>query len=187
MPISPSDNPSTTHLRLLDTATEQTAPLAVVQQRTTKRNPLSSTLSQEQQTLLLHKAATTQARRRLACQSAFLNTLLANVNQPCLSIDRKGSITQWNAAMLVWTEVGETVAIGQHLEDVLPQSLSEPILEIHEHLSAYAEALDQPREGLIHIGFIPAQEGLEELTFILIPQLHTHGTVEGSTILFEVG
>ena len=187
MPISPSDNPNTTHLRLLDTATEQTASLAVVQQRTPKRSPLTNTLSQEQQTLLLHKAASTQARRRLSCQSAFLNALLANVNQPCLSIDRRGGITQWNAAMLVWTEVGETVAIGQHLEDVLPLSVSEPILEIHEHLCTYTEALDQPKEGLIHIGFIPAQEGLEEMTFILIPQLHTHGTAEGSTILFEVG
>jgi transcriptional regulator with PAS, ATPase and Fis domain len=187
MPISPSDNPNTTHLRLLDTAAEQTAPLAVVQQRTPKRDTLKNTLTQEQQTLLLHKAAATQSRRRLSCQSAFLKTLLANVNQPCLSIDRKGNVTQWNVAMLVWTEVGERVAIGQSLEDVLPKSMSEPILEIHEHLSAYAESLDQPREGLVHIGFIPAQEGLSELTFILIPQLHTHGTVEGSTILFEVG
>ncbi len=187
MPFSPSEERIVSHLRLLDFEQESIDNVAVVQQRPPIPVSPEQPLSEKKQSLLLQKAATVQARRMLSCQSAYIDTLLVSLNQPCISLNREGKITLWNAGMIVWTEVGERIAQGKMLQDVLPPSLSEPILDAHEEMCSYAETLSQPREGIVHVGYIPAQDGIEEVALTLIPRLHTPGTAEGTTILLEIG
>lgn len=187
MPFSTSEERTASHLRLLDIEQETLSDIAVVQQRVSTPSRSEEAIPSGSQSLLLQKAAATQARRMLACQSAYINTLLSYLNLPCILLSREGRVTLWNAGMIVWTEVGERVAQGKLLQEVLPPSLCEPILDAHDEMCRFAESLDQPREGIVHVGYIPAQDGIEEVAFTLIPRLHTAGVVESTTILLEIG
>ena len=128
MPFSTSQERVARHLRLLDVEND----VAIVQQRPASLTHQEEIADPKSQSLLLQKAAATQSRRMLACQTAYIDTLLSMLNLPCIVLNRESKITLWNAGMIVWTEVGERIAQGRALQDVLPPSLSEPILDAHE-------------------------------------------------------